>query len=103
MHSHVGGSHHAKPGNDDFDSFRGIASEGHTRAHTHTQRLGFVYAYDFENKRKTRIRSLLAFAVKPPGEFLISECTRHAELGPRFALLPCETETATKGRRRWPS
>ena len=37
MHSHVSGSQRAKFYDDDFNSFRGIACEGHTRTHTQTR------------------------------------------------------------------
>ena len=41
MHYHVWGSYHAKFDDDDFNTFQGIACEGHTYdTHTHTQRLG---------------------------------------------------------------
>ena len=36
MHSHVWGSHRAEFDDDDFNSFRGIACDGHAHTHTHT-------------------------------------------------------------------
>ena len=54
MHSHVRGSHRAKFEEDDFNSFRGMASEGHiqtdrqtdtyTQTHTHTRARARTYA-----------------------------------------------------------
>ena len=37
MHSHVWGNLCAKFDDDDINSFRGIACEGHTQAHTETR------------------------------------------------------------------
>ena len=42
MHSHIWGRHRAKFDDDDFNSFRGIACEGHKHTHRHRHSLGWT-------------------------------------------------------------
>ena len=58
MHSYVRGSPRAKFDVGDFNSFRGIACEGHTYARTHFDLVYLKHfskvVSDFENKKKKR-------------------------------------------------
>ena len=50
MHYHIWGSYHAKFGDDDFNSFLGIAGEGHT--HRQTLASSILNFFNFENNKK---------------------------------------------------
>ena len=68
MDYHAGGSHHAKFDDDDFNSFRGITSEGQT----HRRGLDYVNFFkvltDFENKKACTEKA--KFSILKVGPFL---------------------------------